>query len=186
MGVGMTLENASRHALSITERVEKRSAFLRELRAPSDLRARTCSIESRLKAHLEILFEMAGEPQEERSSGVVLASPDLYAFALDNADVGCFGEVLLFTQQVRALGGSVPPRVVEVLNHLVAVAIDDAGLCWDIHDWCAGQLSPQRGRNLRAVLRQRWASLGPSVEGILGETEFRELAPRIASITAAA
>ncbi len=149
-GYEMSLEDAYGQVLALLDRGETRRGHLELLGAPSDLRRTLGDAIDRLSLVTSTLGQFAGTRELQRDSGVNLTGADLYEFAMENALMGCMEEhVLLHTAvaSVERREPKVSSLLVEVL--LASTALSEAA--WDVHQWCVAQLSPQRGRNIRAA-----------------------------------
>jgi len=173
----MSLDEVCRRASEMASRMETRVDDLRALHAPRDLLSRVVLAAEVMGRDLEQLLALAGAEQTDRPSGVQMNQPDLYAFALDNAIEGCLAESCRFVQTIDQ-----STDIDEVVNHRLTLMTDralaHAELCWDIHEWCMGQLSPQRGRHIRAAQRDRVGVLSSSDGGQAAAT-LQGLARRI-------
>lgn len=146
----MSLIEVCACAIEMAAKMERRVHELRSLHAPQDLLSRVVLAAEVMERDLAQLLALAGELEGDRTSGVRSHDVDLYNFALDNAVDGCITEHSHFQQLIRDA-----EDLDEVVMHRLALMIERSKahteLCWDIHEWCMGQLSPQRGRNIRAA-----------------------------------
>ncbi len=173
----MSLDEVCRRASEMASRMEGRVDDLRALHAPRDLLSRVVLAAEVMGRDLEQLLALAGAEQSDRPSGVQVSQPELYAFALDNALEGCLAECCRFVMTIEH-----SPDIDEVVHHRLALMTEraqaHAELCWDIHDWCMGQLSPQRGRHIRAAQRDRIGALS-TADGAHTAATLAGLARRI-------
>ncbi len=76
---------------------------------------------------------------------------ELHQLARDNAVQGCvfltFRAVRLRHQAEAARN----PEVLRIVSELAADQSRHAGFYWEMHRWALGQISPQRGRDIRAL-----------------------------------
>ena len=180
----MSLREACGLALEMTERMDETVCHLRSLKAPSDLLDRALLAEAELQSALERLFAVVPEPRTERSSGIQQRTSELYGFAMDNATVGCIRQVVLLRQAVTETSTDVPEPTLALLRECLRLAERNADLCWSIHHWCVGQLSPQRGRNIRVAQREEVAALLEADEALARDAKW--LIQRIEGRTVAA
>lgn len=180
----MYLHDSCLQAIEMAGRMEQRAVDLKTLGAPSDLLKRAQRAHEMMRHDLSLLAEVASVRAADRTSGVVSSTAGLYTFATENAVDGCCGEFYLFqctvsrVSEVPALG---------VLTQMVERAQGYAELCWDINDWCLSQLSPQRGRNIRAAQHDAVHRLAESATA-MGQpaTDLKQLELRIDRRVAAA
>lgn len=173
----MFLEDSYSQAIEMADRMEQRSADLKTLGAPSDLMKRAKNAVEMMRNDLSRLAELMAAPSNDRSSGVVSTATDLYSFATENAVDGCFEEFYAFTESVSRVSNS---AALPVLRQMAQHAQVYSELCWDINDWCLSQLSPQRGRNIRATQHDAVRRLASSESApILDPQALEQLERRI-------
>jgi hypothetical protein len=186
VGCEMSLINTSKRVFGMLGCWEKKVHDLRGLGAPLDLLKRATRAENCLRQLTEELLQFLPEFQGERASGISTVAPDLYVFAMENSIDGCFGDACFLDEELARLD-SVPTHLARVTSELARLVRDHSDLCWELNDWCLGQLSPQRGRNIRAAQREAVAELQllvskPKGRGVPAEVLLR----RIEGQTAAA
>lgn len=102
--------------------------------------------------------------QPERPSCSDPAPRDLYDFALHNATHGCVRQTFVAAQLTHQSRMARDEEVRRVLRSLASDETRHSAFFWKVHLWAVSQLSPARGRNIRAAQREAFAELRGELE----------------------
>jgi hypothetical protein len=98
---------------------------------------------------------------------------DLYSFALQNATEGCIRETMRAAQAAHQSQRACDEEVRRVLKKVASDSTRHASLLWEVHDWALSQLSPARGRSIRAAQQHAFSEIEQELE--------REVSPELCS-----
>lgn len=135
------------------ERWEELGNELQALSAPREF-VEYCSSASlsalRHAKELQLAIRRHGaEPISSRS----LLGPvrELHQLAMDNAVQGCIVCTFRAVRLRHQAETATHPEVIRIVSELAADESRHAGFYWELHHWALGQISPQRGRDIRAL-----------------------------------